>query len=57
MTGFFERQSADTDASASARNDVAGGGKRLDDGIIGVALVAVLFQHALAFKARRGFRS
>ena len=41
---------------ASARDDVAGGGKRLDDGIIGVALVAVLLQHALAFKARRGFR-
>ena len=41
---------------AAARDDVAGFGQRLDDGIIGVALVAVLLQHALAFEARRGFR-
>ena len=41
---------------ASARDDVAGFGQRLDDGVVGVALVAVLLQHALAFEARRGFR-
>ena len=41
---------------AAARDDVARFCQRLDDGIVGVALVAVFFQHALAFKARRGFR-
>ena len=39
----------------SARDDVAGVSERLDDGVVGVAFVAVLFQHALAFEARRGF--
>ena len=41
---------------ASARDDVAGLLQGLDHRVVGVALVAVLFQDALAFEARRGFR-
>ena len=41
---------------AAARDDVAGFRQRLDDGVVGVALVAVFLQHALAFEARRGLR-
>ncbi len=41
---------------ASARDDVAGFAERLDDGIVRVALVAGLFENALAREARRVFR-
>ena len=38
---------------AAARDQRAGFGQRLDDGVVGVALVALLVEHALAFEARR----
>ena len=41
---------------ASARDDVAGLLQGSDDRIIGVAFVSILFEHALAFETRRGFR-
>ena len=37
---------------AAARDDVAGFAQRLDDGVVGVALVAIFLQDALAFEAR-----
>ena len=38
---------------AAARDERAGVGQRLDDGVVGVALVALLVEHALALEARR----
>ena len=38
---------------AAARDHVAGLGQRLDDGVVGVALVALLVEDALALEARR----
>ena len=36
---------------AAARDQRVGVGQRLDDGVVGVALVAVLLEHALALEA------
>ena len=38
---------------AAARDQRVGFHQRLDDGVVGVALVAVLLEHALALEARR----
>ncbi len=35
----------------AARDDVAGGGERLDDGLVGIALLALVVDDALAFEA------
>ena len=54
MTGFFERQRMRIlMLQAAARDDIAGLDQRLDHRLVGVALLALVIDDALAREARR----